>query len=425
MKINNIGGLLRRETIYAFREWKGSLYVPKTVPNILKWTKADPWENIKPEEGEFWKIIAPKKTSAKPTVKQNNQENATANKQTAVTSMFIPAKSSKGLQTVSIDERTNIKRKRDSDNMNIIDNLANDSKHKDKKMRLDTYNSCTEMDWGFEWSNNSCAYDSLFSILYCLFKTSNTIWSESLLTLNPTFTLLSNMFTNIQNKVTSAEDARDNMRVILNNLDTTLYPLDNNLGTDIISLSKEILGEVRKYYFRRHRCTHCNTTQNHIHDRHEANHSWLLQFSADQWKNQVNAIGTGNRKSTTDWIQANLLEKANSVCSNCTTTLINELAFVSMPTFFQCYIDKVNIKWDYTFILGGAKYRLCGLIYYGAFHFTTRIITSDKSIWFNDSMKHGRKFNLEGNMTNISGSYLSTAPDARKCILAIYVKDAQ
>ena len=94
-----------------------------------------------------------------------------------------------------------------------------------------------------------------------------------------------------------------------------------------------------------------------------------------------------------------------------------------MLSFFRCYIDNVNVKWDFNVTIDNTKYQLCGIVYYGAFHFIIRIITLDRSIWFNDSIKHGRTFNLEGNMRNVTGNFLSTVPDLRKCTIAVYVKD--
>ena len=49
-----------------------------------------------------------------------------------------------------------------------------------KKVKLEDPSANIEFDekeiQGFEWSNNSCAYDSLFSILYNVYRSQNILW---------------------------------------------------------------------------------------------------------------------------------------------------------------------------------------------------------------------------------------------------------
>ncbi|KAH9949756.1 hypothetical protein B0H21DRAFT_687977, partial [Amylocystis lapponica] len=66
-------------------------------------------------------------------------------------------------------------------------------------------------------------------------------------------------------------------------------------------------------------------------------------------------------------------------------------------------------------------YRLCGIIYYGGFHFTSRIIMSDGSIWFNDGISTGNMCKLEGNIVNVNQNVLAKSGTRKSCAI-IYGK---
>ena len=144
--------------------------------------------------------------------------------------------------------------------------------------------------------------------------------------------------------------------------------------------------------------------------------AWQLKVSYDQLRKHVGkTVEASNKtlnKTITEWIKINLIERTDLKCQHCNNSIVNELVFKHMPIFFQCYIENIALKWESTFVLRNKKYRLCGLVYFGTFHFTTRIIMSNGDIYFNDSIINGKKCHLEGNIKNAHGNFLSTAPDS-------------
>ena len=265
----------------------------------------------------------------------------------------------------------------------------------------------------------------MLSILYALYIKHKTQWVTQIGSVNEFTVLLTREFKKITKNQYSKEKARDNIRSVLNASDAATFPFNETGGTDIYSLSNLLLAESEDYYYRQHRYKNCNICEDNIHDRGEMMNAWQLKVSYDQLKKHVGktveASNKTSNKTITEWIKINLIERTDLKCQHCNNSIVNELVFKHMPIFFQCYIENIALKWESTFVLRNKKYRLCGLVYFGTFHFTTRIIMSNGDIYFNNSISNGKKCHLEGNIKNAHGNFLSTAPDGRKCILAIYV----
>ncbi|KAH9910244.1 uncharacterized protein B0H18DRAFT_827734, partial [Fomitopsis serialis] len=66
-------------------------------------------------------------------------------------------------------------------------------------------------------------------------------------------------------------------------------------------------------------------------------------------------------------------------------------------------------------------YRLCGVIYFGGFHFTARIISTNGHIWFNDGKETGQNCTDEGILTASGGLQLCSAGN-RHMTIGLYVK---
>lgn len=64
-------------------------------------------------------------------------------------------------------------------------------------------------------------------------------------------------------------------------------------------------------------------------------------------------------------------------------------------------------------------YRLKGVVYFGEFHFTSRIFKSDKSVWFHNGITTGRQCRNEGEMKKISNDELMEC-DGKKATLFLY-----
>ena len=52
-----------------------------------------------------------------------------------------------------------------------------------------------------------------------------------------------------------------------------------------------------------------------------------------------------------------------------------------------------------------AKYRLCGVIYYGSGHFTCYIVDKSGNVWYHDGFTQGARVKFVKNAINISNAW--------------------
>ena len=101
--------------------------------------------------------------------------------------------------------------------------------------------------------------------------------------------------------------------------------------------------------------------------------------------------------------------------------MINEMVFKHSPTFLYFQIDAgINVKWDSQLTMNDTVYRLCGMIYFADFHFTTRLITDIGDIWYQDSLHSPQSSIYKGNIESISGKTLNKAKE-KVLSVVIYV----
>ena len=64
---------------------------------------------------------------------------------------------------------------------------------------------------------------------------------------------------------------------------------------------------------------------------------------------------------------------------------------------------------------------ICGIIYLEGFHFTARVITLGKKVWYHDGQTTGNQVNYEGNLDDFSEMGLYKCND-RIAVAIIYGK---
>ena len=131
--------------------------------------------------------------------------------------------------------------------------------------------------------------------------------------------------------------------------------------------------------------------------------------------------GSASNKIPVQWMRANMKQITTVMCQSCHIPLVNHIAFTSMPLFFRFKVDGVNVKWTLQIDLQQYQYRLCGFIYYGNNHFTSRIIDHLGNIWYHHGMTSKHSVVNEGKIHNMSTEQLKTAKD-RTSVILIYCK---
>ena len=180
--------------------------------------------------------------------------------------VFVTAKGTTALKTLSNDLKPAKKRKRCSK-----DKAEPSSPSKSKKLKATSTTSTaltaliqstvSENQWSFEWSDYSCAYNSLFAILlHAVYNSSNELWSVCA----GRMPLLESLLEASQAAISSQlpiESARDRIRLELHQADLEEFPLHTSQGTDIYTLCSYMLEQYYDYQYMQYTCTLCDSTQ--------------------------------------------------------------------------------------------------------------------------------------------------------------------
>ena len=147
----------------------------------------------------------------------------------------------------------------------------------------------------------------------------------------------------------------------------------------------------------------------------------IFDCSLRLWRKRANTKKVGKQRTANDWLAANMEQTTRFSCTSCNRPLITELKFQRVPYFVLFHVDKgINAKWSSTIILNHGEYRLCGMIYFGGFHFTARIISFDNEVQYYNSLKDSMPIS-EGNLNDISTAILCKDPDKRMLSIVLYV----
>jgi hypothetical protein len=257
----SVGGVTRNQYIYSYRKWKGELFVPKTVSNHIRWTKQDPWANEDPADDLHWSIVADEKLDKTaegatnlPKAKNHKKKQAPHLKSAKGTQILTAVSNQTPVVAKHSKKRPNqdeegeplpLKKKQKTA---IIPKMpaktSSENKAKSSSIiALSTSESTTMMSpggsvnsvavakvssassthegpLGFRWNNNSCAYDSVFCILYQVLTTRHSVWGQYISNQNDALNVFEELFTDVRDHVHSPEYARDSMRDHLSMLDS-------------------------------------------------------------------------------------------------------------------------------------------------------------------------------------------------------------
>jgi len=134
----------------------------------------------------------------------------------------------------------------------------------------------------------------------------------------------------------------------------------------------------------------------------------------------LQALSHSTYTSTAAWIQ-NPMETQARVCTECNSHLENVFSFIQPPNILALSFPQSNLHIDAEFLMkvenNDYQYILRGIIYFGADHFTSCIITDQTLIWYHDGMETEADVEYEGTIGNIQD--LNTCR-GKTAIVAIY-----
>ena len=125
----------------------------------------------------------------------------------------------------------------------------------------------------------------------------------------------------------------------------------------------------------------------------------------------------------THWLQAVHTQNSIRRCKKCQEKLHRIIEFDDKLPFIPVIINTTKkLIIEHNIYIHNARYQLYGLIYYGNFHFTSRIIDKYGDIWYNDSMIHQRESIFETNVQNASNEFYYQIDQDKRLSMVIYIK---
>ncbi|KAF8803149.1 hypothetical protein BYT27DRAFT_7305464 [Phlegmacium glaucopus] len=253
-----------------------------------------------------------------------------------------------------------------------------------------------------KWSQNSCAYDCIFTILFNIWCHDKIRWGTIFNHLGNEFCiLLINKFFKYDENEISLEMARDSVR------------------KELARFSQYM--RFGSYTSIEHICEAIFTTNNVIYQTYYQcpdNHRQLHSESYTTYMSK----GRAPFRSTSEWMQTNSQQGTNH-CELCNQPVNIETTFIVPPPFVVLEFSSSSTEIDHSFELTHLgeqhRYSIAGIIYYRDHHFMSHIITSDKQVWFYDGLSIGGQMFYSGSLT--THQTLLTTSRGGSAAAAIYI----
>jgi hypothetical protein len=382
-----VNGQLRNVILKQYRGIKGVSYCPKNIAAPLRWTEDNPMEMLPVVTDSPWTIIDTSKTKGKHVLPK------TANQ------YFVSAKGSIPVQAVCGMKRKMDEMSDDKEN-NVIENT-----NKKLKVNFEYNENLKGLIWDGE--NYSCAYDALYTILFNMWSFSPIKWKRIFSRLGPFSASLSDAFKDLQKEKSDFETIRDKIRSELHHNKPEHFPY-GQVGTDIGELIRSMFSQNEYSVQCQSTCVSCNRT-----DSQAVDLGSVIYIKNSRVMTPINKIFQKMQEHT----------ESCSICQSPTNVtqrydvIPNILTF--MPSGHKVTISKsiriLSVNGPSTIV------PVRGIIYLGAFHFTARLITPGKKVWYHDGQTTGNQMKYEGNLDEFSEKGLYKCND-RIAVAVIYGK---
>lgn len=386
-------GNTRNVLISEFRSSKGSDYIPHRVHKAIRWSKRDPFQESEIHDIN-WRIID-NKSSKKATKVQTESEPTNLSPSDTCNNIKM------NITTVSLMDHS-VSRRRKSHDTDSGDNLQD---HKLKRTKFNA--SCVSqfpeqlVPLGIIWSQNSCAYDSLIAIIYSVWSRNPDQWIDKCgVFSNDVLSKLFQDFIPVIHGQQTIEVARENLRQRMQSIDRTRFAFGRY--TSITSLVDVVLSATYPVLVTQWTCSNGH----HIH--HSYANSGLISLGVTIYA----SMEEHNSKRI-------IVDRSCRLCASPVTIYNFYENFAPILTYeFGGNIPTINLRINLRSQDASCIYQLCGLIYFGGGHFTSRIIRADGQIWFHDGI-------ISGRATVYHGSIHTSQVDLKTCmqkdaIMAVY-----
>ena len=248
------------------------------------------------------------------------------------------------------------------------------------------YNSVPE---SFTWSNNSCAYDSVLTVLFFIWNSDNPQHDAFSDMTSNVARILQQTFSNITDNQ-EYEKYRDIFRHALETID-----FQNHRFGEVVSV-----GSLLNHLL----ATEYEITR--IHNRCSNNHTeHVHSISSGHFQAEIE-----RHKSIQHWVNV-LSSHTHRKCRQCSQPYAQFVDLLQIIAFEvndkSTILDQLlSVRQTTGSVL---KYRLAGIIYFGDMHFVAHIIRQDGQIWFHDGITTHCNLIYEGSVAsgqiNLSSSH--------------------
>jgi hypothetical protein len=383
--LRKITGDTRNNVITAFREWRGEQYIPQKVHASIRWSKCSPWlESEVLNLDERLEKLDKQKQQKKAEKKGNKVSSTTSTSQVPVTKSYgILGKSEstsnarnsiEGKTTGAAKRRRSSGLQRTSSGSQIQRRPSRVAANTKRKLYQPSGSHAThyEAPVGYRWSENSCAYDAVFTPLFALWCSNRERWAQDMRKMgNAVTNLLLDGFSLYERGETSLENVRDDARRLI-----ARSPNGATFGhyTSIETVCTHLLSTNMVVYERYYVCPNGH----HVH--HSDDYDAVLSAG----------LGVHQYESIVQWMSAET-NHAHTRCEICGHAAGIKFKFCHDPPLLVFSIPQLRIQINTTFKLSIENcdyiYTLQAVIYYSNLHFTAQIITRDGRIWYYDGME--------------------------------------
>lgn len=272
---------------------------------------------------------------------------------------------------------------------------------------------------GLRWdsSNYSCSYDALFTIMHGIWSHDVARWTLIMNNLSYPFKTLADGWSR---EISSLESTQDEVRAIVHALDPVAFP-QGTVGADVNELAEKISNAaVRGQTFTL--CDFCGYCKS------------VRAAKIYDFINVGRSVFTDSSQSPTSHLLSKSLEYmmghvTTQICPECMETdtphyLIKRSIFASLPDLMCVNLIDENILLDFSFTMGeGVATKnmiLRGVIYYGSYHFTARLIDLQSNIWYHDGMLTGTQCPFQSNAKDHTNSVFLQKDGDKKAVGAVY-----
>ncbi|KAL1725524.1 hypothetical protein EV714DRAFT_221111 [Schizophyllum commune] len=400
-----VTGETRNQLIRSFLDWMGPNYEIPNLHDALKWQSVEDWDDIDAPFGrQPWQMVEPDDES---------HEN-----QTSLPSPSRPSKAVTGACAKAGTKRKSTESVKDES----ISAATNIPVAKRPRTGSDS-TSVTTNPKGYAWDSVdwSCPYDSLFTVLHCMWMQNAARWTPILSRCSVFATDLASKWSDHRDRGSIAwKDTRDIVRRQIHDKDPALFPYGQR-PAPVTKLALEVLGSTT-FATRTMKCVRCGSI------RYEGREI-LTQCHPLYTTNLLNGRRS-HRFTTADWVNEVLKGRCRAVsCLTCKTRTIPVVTIHRIPDILCLDRSDAPLIISHTISFDGSAMRLRGIIYGGESHFTCRLVDEAGVLYRHDGMTHGEVCEREGDLARVAPEVLGTWRDQssaeKKALLVIYERVAQ